>query len=52
MNGEILDRKNGIVYYQIKDSVFATDINSKKHHWYMYSRGDFQASASITTMQC
>lgn len=48
MNGEILDRKNGIVYYQIKDSVFAVDINTKKN-WLVYVfPEDFKAS--ITTV--
>ena len=30
MGGEIVGRKKGNVYYQVKDSVFSTNINSKK----------------------
>lgn len=48
MNGEILDKKNGIVYYQIKDSVFATEIKSKKTSLVYVFPDDFKAT--ITTV--
>jgi oligogalacturonide lyase len=48
MNGEILDRQNGIVYYQIKDSVFATNIKSKKTSLVYVFPDNFKAS--ITTV--
>ncbi|HEX2628020.1 MAG TPA: hypothetical protein VHM26_03385, partial [Chitinophagaceae bacterium] len=48
MNGEILDRKNGIVYYQVKDSVFAVTISTKKNELvYVFPDG---FKASITTV--
>lgn len=48
MNGEILDRKNGIVYFQVKDSVFAVNINTKKTELVYVFPDDFKAS--ITTV--
>lgn len=48
MNGEILDRKNGIVYFQVKDSVFAVTISTKKTELVYVFPDDFKAS--ITTV--
>jgi len=48
MNGEILDKKNGIVYYQVKDSVFSVNINSKKTNLVYVFPDDFKAN--ITTV--
>ncbi|MBL7743539.1 MAG: hypothetical protein JNN00_08725 [Chitinophagaceae bacterium] len=48
MNGEIVAPKTNKVYYQIKDSVFATDIGSKKTELVFVFPADFKAS--ITTV--
>jgi len=47
MNGEILGKKGKNVYYQIKDSVFTTDIDTKKTRLVFVFPADFKAS--ITT---
>jgi len=48
MNGEIVAPKNKLVYYQIKDSVFATNIETKQTKLVYVFPKDFQAS--ITTL--
>jgi oligogalacturonide lyase len=48
MNGEIVDAKNGNVYYQIKDSVYVVNVNSKKVSLVYVFPEDFKAS--ITTV--
>jgi oligogalacturonide lyase len=48
MNGEIIAPTNKLVYYQIKDSVFATHIETKKTKLVYVFPKDFQAS--ITTL--
>jgi oligogalacturonide lyase len=48
MNGEIVDKKNGEVYYQIKDSVFSVNVHSKKVQLVYVFPGDFKAN--ITTV--
>ncbi len=48
MNGEIVGPKTNKVYYQIKDSVFATDISTKKTELVFVFPTDFKAS--ITTL--
>jgi oligogalacturonide lyase len=48
MNGEIVAKKNRLVYYQIKDSVFATNIDSKKTKLVYVFPADFKAG--ITTL--
>jgi len=48
MNGEILGRKGKNVYYQVKDSVFATNIETKKTTLIYIFPADFKAS--ITTL--
>ncbi|MBL7738628.1 MAG: hypothetical protein JNK14_05375 [Chitinophagaceae bacterium] len=48
MNGEIVAPKTNKVYYQVKDSVFATDISSKKTELVFVFPADFKAS--ITTV--
>ena len=48
MNGEIVAPKSNKVYYQVKDSVFATDISSKKTELVFVFPADFKAS--ITTI--
>jgi oligogalacturonide lyase len=48
MNGEILDKKNGVVYFQVKDSVFAVTISTKKTELVYVFPDDFKAS--ITTV--
>jgi len=48
MNGEIVAPKNKLVYYQIKDSVFATHIETKQTKLVYVFPKDFQAS--ITTL--
>jgi oligogalacturonide lyase len=48
MNGEIIDAKNGNVYYQIKDSIFSVNVNTKKITFlYVFPEG---FKASITTV--
>lgn len=48
MNGEILDEKNGQVYYQIKDSVYTVNVNTKKVELvYVFPEG---FKANITTV--
>jgi oligogalacturonide lyase len=48
MNGEIVDEKNGNVYYQIKDSVYVVNVNTKKVSLVYVFPDDFKAS--ITTV--
>jgi oligogalacturonide lyase len=48
MNGEIVAPKTNKVYYQIKDSVFATEISTKKTELVFVFPQDFKAS--ITTI--
>ena len=48
MNGEILGKKTKDVYYQIKDSVFASNIETKKTKLIYVFPADFKAS--ITTV--
>ncbi len=48
MNGEILHNKSGDVYYQIKDSVYSVNVNSKKVKLIYVFPADFKAS--ITTV--
>jgi oligogalacturonide lyase len=48
MNGEIVDKKNGDVYYQIKDSVFSVNAHSKKVQLVYVFPEDFKAN--ITTV--
>ncbi|HEY4148263.1 MAG TPA: oligogalacturonate lyase family protein [Chitinophagaceae bacterium] len=44
MNGEIVGKKGKNVFYQIKDSVFCTNIDSKKTKLIYVFPGDFKAS--------
>ena len=48
MNGEIVAPKNKLVYYQIRDSVFGTHIDTKQTKLIYVFQKDFQAS--ITTL--
>lgn len=48
MNGEIIATKNHLVYYQIKDSVFSTNIDSKETKLIYVFPNDFKAG--ITTL--
>jgi oligogalacturonide lyase len=48
MTGEILGQKTGNVYYQIKDSVFSTNINTKATRLIYVFPADFKAN--ITTV--
>lgn len=48
MNGEIVARKNHLVYYQIKDSVFSTNVDTKKTKLVYVFPADFKAG--ITTL--
>ena len=48
MNGEIVDEKNGEVYYQIKDSVFSVNANTKKVKLVYVFPEDFKAN--VTTV--
>jgi oligogalacturonide lyase len=48
MNGEILSAKNRLVFYQIKDSVFSTNIDTKQTKLVYVFPKDFKAS--ITTV--
>jgi oligogalacturonide lyase len=48
MNGEIVAPKNRLVYYQIKDSVFSTNIDTKKTKLVYVFPDDFKAN--ITTL--
>ena len=48
MNGEIVDEKNGEVYYQIKDSVFSVNANTKKVQLVYVFPEDFKAN--VTTV--
>ena len=48
MNGEILGKKTKDVYYQVKDTVFATNIETKKTSLIYVFPADFKAS--ITTV--
>lgn len=48
MNGEIVARKSHLVYYQIKDSVFSTDVDTKKTKLVYVFPADFKAG--ITTL--
>ncbi len=48
MNGEIVGKKSRNVYYQVKDSVFRTNIDSKKTDLVYIFPADFKAS--ITTL--
>ena len=48
MNGEIVAPKNKLVYYQIKDSVFATNIDTKETKFIFVFPSDFKAG--ITTL--
>ena len=44
MNGEIVSAKTGKVYFQVKDSIFCVDINSKKESLVYVFPSDFKAS--------
>ena len=48
MNGEIVAEKNKLVYYQVKDSVFSTHIETKQTRLVYVFSADFKAS--ITTI--
>jgi len=48
MNGEIVDRKNAIVYYQIKDSVYGINAKTKECRLLFVFPADFKGS--ITTV--
>ncbi|MEI9806885.1 MAG: oligogalacturonate lyase family protein [Bacteroidota bacterium] len=48
MNGEIVAPKSNKVYYQVKDSLFATDISTKKTELIFVFPADFKAG--ITTI--
>ncbi|HEX6848291.1 MAG TPA: oligogalacturonate lyase family protein, partial [Chitinophagaceae bacterium] len=48
MNGEIVAKKNELVYYQVKDSVFSTHIETKQTKLVYVFPADFKAS--ITTI--
>jgi oligogalacturonide lyase len=48
MNGEIVAEKNKLVYYQVKDSVFSTHIETKQTKLVYVFPADFKAS--ITTV--
>jgi oligogalacturonide lyase len=48
MNGEIIAPKNHLVYYQIKDSVFSTNIDTKRTELVYVFPADFKAG--ITTL--
>lgn len=48
MNGEIVHNKSGMIYYQIKDSVFCVDAQTKKERLVYVFPEDFKAS--ITTL--
>jgi oligogalacturonide lyase len=48
MNGEIVDEKNGEVYYQIKDSIFSVNAHTKKLQLIYVFPEDFKAT--ITTV--
>jgi oligogalacturonide lyase len=48
MNGEIVAPKNHLVYYQIKDSIFSTNINTKETKIVYVFPADFKAG--ITTL--
>ena len=48
MNGEIVAEKNKLVYYQVKDSVFSTHIETKQTKLVYIFPADFKAS--ITTI--
>jgi len=46
MNGEIVGHKTGNVYYQIKDSVFSTNINTKETKLLFVFPADYKGSIS------
>src|SRR5450759_3778834 len=46
MNGEIVGQKTGNVYYQVKDSVFSTNINTKKTKLLFVFPADYSGSIS------
>ena len=48
MNGEIVAKKNHLVYYQVKDSVFATNVDTKQTKLVYVFPADFRAG--ITTL--
>ncbi|MCF8340539.1 MAG: oligogalacturonate lyase family protein [Chitinophagaceae bacterium] len=48
MNGEIVHNKSGVVYYQIKDSVFSVDAKSLKTKLFFVFPSDFKAG--VTTV--
>ena len=48
MNGEIVAEKNKLVYYQVKDSVFSTHVDTKQTRLVYVFPADFKAS--ITTI--
>jgi oligogalacturonide lyase len=48
MNGEIVDAKNGLVYYQIKDSVYCVNVKNKEVKLIYVFPDDFKAT--ITTV--
>ncbi|MCU7551210.1 oligogalacturonate lyase family protein [Chitinophagaceae bacterium LB-8] len=48
MSGEIVGKKSKKVYYQIKDSIFATNIDTKKTELLFVFPADFKAS--VTTL--
>ena len=48
MNGEIVAKKNKLVYYQVKDSVFSTHVETKQTKLVYIFPADFKAS--ITTI--
>ncbi len=45
MNGEIVDAKNGFVYYQIKDSVYSVNVKTKDVSLIYVFPDDFKASS-------
>jgi oligogalacturonide lyase len=48
MNGEIVGPKNRMIYYQVKDSIFSTNIDTKKTNLVFVFPADFRGS--ITTL--
>jgi len=48
MNGEIVHAGTGKVYYQIRDSIFSADVNTKKNELLFVFPPDFKAS--VTTV--
>src|SRR5690242_4245936 len=46
MNGELVSKKSGNVYYQIKDSVFVTNVHTKKTSLVYVFPADYQGSVA------